>query len=80
MNENTEITTENKTKYKKNRKPNNSYKVTDEMLLYKIADAGILHIYLHGVNKDKNGNKVYHFDKNSEIKEIIDKFKETGVI
>ena len=78
MNETTTITTVevNNPKKKKTHKASNSYKVTDETLLYKIADAGLLYEYLHGVNKDKDGNKVFHFDRNDEIKSIVDRFNE----
>ena len=59
-------------------KKHTAYAVANEYLLYQIADAGLLHIYLHGVNKDKSGNKVFFFDRHIEIKEIIDRFLEEG--
>jgi len=77
MNENTVIITENKPKQKKYRKQNNSYQVTDEALFYKIADSGLLYTYLHGVNRDKDGNKVFYLDRNDEIKTIIENFDES---
>jgi len=54
------------------------YAVTNEYLLYKISDTGILHIYLRGVSRDKANpeRKVYFFDRVPEIREIIDRFKE----
>lgn len=74
MSENTVIKdTIKKPKMKKPHKPN-SYKVTDELLLYRIADSGLLFTYLHGVNIDKNGNKVFYFERHPDIKGVIDKF------
>jgi len=53
---------------------NDSFKVTDEYLLYAISDAGLLYLYLHGVNVDKDGNRAFYFDKCEDIKEVIDKY------
>jgi len=74
--ETTEII-QSKPKYRKHSKAkkryvSNAYKVTDEYLLYAISDSGLLHLHLHGVHKDKDGNKIFYFDRCDEIKKVID--------
>lgn len=57
--------------FKKRHKSRDNYSVNNEMLLHKIAEAGLLGL-LHGVNIADDKKKSWHFDKTPEIKAIID--------
>lgn len=67
---------ENKKKINKTRK-SNGYRVTNDYLLYKISDAGLLHLYLQGVgrNKTNSAKRIFYFDRVPDIQEIIEQFK-----
>ncbi len=66
------ITTETKLKSKKKRANRIHLWVDEEELLYKIAGAGLLN-KIHGVNFI-DGKKMYFFDKDDNVKEIIEKY------
>lgn len=57
---------------KKRRRKRSSITVTNEELLYQIADAGLLS-KLHGVQA-KTEPRTYYFDIDPDIKEVVDKF------
>lgn len=56
---------------KRKRRGGKSYTVTDEELLYHIADAGLLHL-LHGVSTSKP--KAFYFDRVPDIKDVVDRY------
>jgi len=58
------------------RKQSRSYYTRDLRVLYKIADEGILHLFLHGVNIDRTdpSRRVWYFARVPEIKAIIDQY------
>jgi len=59
----------------KTTKPYKNYLVSDEELLYRIADAGLLD-KLRGVSKNKYepDKRVYFFDRDFDVKQIIYEF------
>ncbi len=63
-------------KPKRKPKPQNNYTVTDEYLLYKISDAGLLHL-LHGIGRNRlePNKRCWFFDRHKDIQEIIDQYK-----
>lgn len=68
-----ENNTTNNTQIKKRRnRHKNGFAVSNEELLYHIADAGLL-CKLHGV-KAAPAPRTYYFDFDTEVKAIIDKF------
>ncbi|MDR1688811.1 MAG: hypothetical protein LBS21_09420 [Clostridiales bacterium] len=51
------------------------YMVYNEGLLYRIADSRLLHKVHHvSVSRSDNSTKLFFFDKDPEIKEIIDDY------
>lgn len=69
-NENTiEATETAKTVSKFRPRKQTGYPVDDELLLYKLSDAGLLG-NLHGVNTI-NGNRVFFFDKTPDVRAVI---------
>ena len=50
------------------------YRVTNPVLLYQLADAGLLHLYICGIGKDHEGKRVWYFERNEDVKAIISKF------
>lgn len=71
--ENQNNTASNRVPKKKRRHKKSGITVTNEELLYQIADAGLLS-KLHGVQA-KADPRAYYFDIDPDIKEIVDKFK-----
>lgn len=57
------------------RKRSHSYAVTNEELLYKIADAGLL-CELYGINNREH--RVWYFNKNPDVRAVIEQFKANG--
>ena len=68
-----------KSNTKKTNKQCKNYKVVNEYLFCKIANAGLILDYLHSVRRFKDGTTAFYFDCNDEIKAIIDDFKENGL-
>lgn len=58
---------------RKRRRKSTGIPVTNEELLYQIADAGLLS-KLHGVQA-KTQPRTYYFDPDPEIKKLVDEFK-----
>lgn len=65
-------TTQDIKKRKPRKKKSHSYAVTNEELLYKIADAGLL-CELHGI---RNGEqRAWYFNRTPDVKTVIDQFQ-----
>lgn len=62
---------------KKPRKGRVHFAVDDEMLLYKLSDAGLLN-KAHGINFI-GGKTIWFFAKDDDVKAVIDNYKATAV-
>ena len=66
--------TENNTSNAK--KEYRNFLVTDEILLYKLADAGLLSSLARvALNKYVDGARIWYFDKTDDVKSVIDEFR-----
>lgn len=64
---------DNGTKSNKKKHITRSYcKVDDEMILYKLSDAGLLN-KMHGLRLLESGN-VYYFDRDPDVLQIVEKY------
>jgi len=56
-----------------------NYLVTDEVLLYKLADAGMLDKLCRVAPSRKvKGTRVWFFDKDPDVLDVIKKYRATG--
>lgn len=70
-------TTQNIKKRKPRKKKSHSYAVTNEELLYKIADAGLL-CEMRGMENGEQ--RIWYFNKNPDVKAVIDQFQAANSI